>query len=106
LFISRIPHSNRKQYKHLQLTFGSIRQAVLQGFLSLGDEETGKIIFESELGNRSWKTAAKEKCIDLTKMLFTPRKKETVFPWSFVNHDIDREVLWQRYQTYRKRFPH
>ena len=74
----------------------SVRSALRQAVLSLGDERVGKAIVHLVTRHVSWK---KSLAIEGVDTRFPHRRKgiDTVFPWDAIDGPVDRRFLWRRF---------
>jgi radical SAM superfamily enzyme YgiQ (UPF0313 family) len=76
----------------------SVRSAVRQALLSLGDERIGRGIIRYVRGNISWKKALGAEGVDL-RLPHRVRGPEYQFPWDVIEGPVKRETLFRRYRS-------
>ena len=86
-----------KKEKNVFLSPKSSRNEILQGLLSLGDEQVGMAMSESVVNNISWKRAVKNRGIDIKSIIYQKRSFATNLPWDFIQNTISKKTLWQCY---------
>ncbi len=92
-----------------KLNFTDPEKAVIEGILSRGGKEIGRIIEEAErkdlifadwdelFNPQGWMEIFGEKGIDV-KSLMGQKSFKDAFPWDFVNSGISKEYLWSEHQ--------
>ncbi len=80
----------------------STRDEILQGALSLGDEQIGLALMDAVEKNIPWKEAFRARKIDLNELLHRERTIEEKLPWDFLDYPTDRSLLWEHYQKVSK----
>jgi radical SAM superfamily enzyme YgiQ (UPF0313 family) len=71
----------------------SIRQAVLQGILSLGNRDVGKGLFYAVEENLSFRQAWKKAGVKPELMVFQPKNLASVLPWDLVDAGVSKTIL-------------
>lgn len=89
-----------KKEKGVTVVPKSTRAEILQGVLSLGDEGVGLAMMDMVNKEIPWKKALKEKKVEFETFLHRERSCEEVLPWDFIQTEIPKEKLWERYQGY------
>jgi hypothetical protein len=75
----------------------SVRSAVRQAVLSLGDTRTGRAIIRYAGGGISWKRALAGEGID-PGFLHERRDRDAPLPWDGIDGPVDRALLERRYR--------
>jgi len=91
-----------RNLKGVQMEKKSVRQAVLQGLLSLGNRKVGEGLYysvEENLGlGQAWKKAG----VQPDLIAFTPKNSEAVLPWDVVDAGINRELLRREFEQAKR----
>ncbi len=87
-----------RKEKNVILSPKSARNEILQGVLSLGDDEVGLAIRDSIVNRVTWKRAVKNRGIDVQSLVHQKRSLHTHLPWDFIQDTIPKKILWERYQ--------
>ena len=91
-----------RNLKGVQMERKSVRQAVLQGLLSLGNRKVGEGLrysVEENLGLRqAWKNAG----VRSESMIFTPKSTDVIFPWDIIDTGVSRELLTRELEQAKK----
>jgi radical SAM superfamily enzyme YgiQ (UPF0313 family) len=75
----------------------SIRLALLQGLLSMGDREVGMGLYYYIVHGRGWRSAWGRAGVDPAFYIHRWKEKDEALPWDFIVHVIPKEVLWREY---------
>ncbi|MBE0501300.1 MAG: radical SAM protein [Desulfuromonadales bacterium] len=89
LAIGKIPN--------LSISFESARAALLQGFLSRGGREVGRLLPELASGER-YLQASRKHGVDWREILHTEKSADAVFPWEVIDCRVDRDLLWREWE--------
>ena len=89
-----------KGKKGVDILTKSTRKEILQGVLSLGDENVGLSILDGVEKGIPWKSALKEKGIDVASLIHRERSVDTHFPWDFIESSFTKNKIWKDYQQY------
>ncbi len=76
----------------------SAREESLQGVISLGDEQVGRALLDSELTGMPWKRTLKQQGLSVDKILTSCRSPDEPLPWDVIRYDVPRALLWKRFQ--------
>jgi len=91
-----------RNLKGVQMERKSVRQAVLQGLLSLGNRKVGEGLrysVEENLGLRqAWKNAG----VRSESIVFTPKSTDVIFPWDIIDTGVSRELLTREFEQAKK----
>ncbi|MBN2029927.1 radical SAM protein [bacterium] len=75
-----------KREKNIILSPKSSRNEILQGVLSMGNDEVGLAMGESVVSNISWKQAVQNRGIDIDVLIHRKRALDTNLPWYFIQN--------------------
>ncbi len=79
----------------------SVRQAILQGLLSLGNRRVGEallyVIEENLTFSQAWKKAG----LRPDRIAFSPKSFESRFPWDIVDTGVSKEYLMREFEKAR-----
>jgi len=88
-----------KNLKNVYLEKKSIRQAILQGILSMGNRKVGQgLLFHLNLGlplTRAWQKAG----IEVDKFIFEEKALDLFFPWDIIETKIEKKFLVREYKN-------
>jgi len=73
----------------------SVKEEILQGIFSLGDQKIAEAIYHKIKNNVDWQTAWQQTGIDLNLILYQSRKFEDDLSWDFMEYGISKERLWR-----------
>ncbi len=76
----------------------SSREEILQGLLSLGDINIGLVMMDAVENQVPWKSALKNRGIDIETILHHERVFGDTLPWDFIDYKVPKEKLWKRYK--------
>ncbi len=71
----------------------SVRDSVLQGYVSRGDRQLGSILYEALRQQRSMWDVLKQRDSRPDHYVFREREPDEIFPWDVVDHGINKTVL-------------
>jgi radical SAM superfamily enzyme YgiQ (UPF0313 family) len=95
--MARIQGALRKE-KKIFVTCDSPRMSLIQAVLSTGDRRLSKILMSAHELQGKWTQAFRQNGFDPTAVACRERTPDEYLPWDVLDHGIDRDVLWQRYQ--------
>jgi len=75
----------------------SIREAILQGILSLGNGRAGEGIFLRVQENLKFSKAWEKAGVDIDYLVFTQKEYDTFFPWDIIDVGVDKDFLWREF---------
>ncbi len=87
-----------KGEKNIVFISKNVRDDILEGILSLGDEQVGLAIGESIVKDISWKKTIKNRDIDVDALLHHEKALNAPLPWDFIQGTISKQKLWDVYQ--------
>jgi radical SAM superfamily enzyme YgiQ (UPF0313 family) len=70
----------------------------LQTLLSRGDRRVGKFLLAAHGLGGNWPQAYRSVDVNPDFYVYRKRAWEEVFPWDFIDHGINKELLWAEYQ--------
>lgn len=76
----------------------SVRSAVRQAVISLGDEKVGRAVVRYAGGGISWKKALEAEGADL-RSLHIRKEARTEFPWDAIGGPVEKRALWGRFKS-------
>ncbi len=80
----------------VEVKLSSIRQALVQAYLSRADRRAGRTILEaSRIG---WRRALKGAVPDCEGVVHRERERDELFAWDVLDHGLDKAYLWKEYQ--------
>lgn len=100
---NKIDHLSRRLRRMggVAVTSAGVREAVFQALLSRGDRRVGQVLAEGLARGKKADWVLKRWPDDLPGLdfyLHRQRDLEEVMPWDFIDHGVDRELLWKEYQ--------
>jgi radical SAM superfamily enzyme YgiQ (UPF0313 family) len=95
--MARIQAALRNE-KKIILTCDSPRMSLIQALLSTGDRRLSTILLSAHALQGNWARAFRENGFDPAATACRKRSPDEFLPWDVLDHGIDRDVLWQRYQ--------
>lgn len=87
--ISRMPNT--------RMNHESVRNAILQTFLSRGDRRIGHLLPQLAAGD-NLKQLCRKRELPLDFYVVRERDEDEYFPWEIIDQGIKRDYLWQEYQ--------
>jgi radical SAM superfamily enzyme YgiQ (UPF0313 family) len=87
--ISRIPNT--------RMNHESVRNAILQTFLSRGDRRIGYLLPQLAAGS-NLKQLCRKMELSLDFYVVRERDADEFFPWEIIDQGVKRDYLWQEYQ--------
>jgi len=91
-----------KDLKGVHLERKSVRQAVLQGILSLGNRKVGKGLFYLINDNLNLRQSWKKAGVDPEAVVFAPKKLDSVLPWDFIDSGASKSFLIKEFEKARR----
>jgi radical SAM superfamily enzyme YgiQ (UPF0313 family) len=95
--LSRIT-SGVRNLKGVHLERKSIRQAVLQGILSLGNRDVGKGLFFAAEENLNLRQAWKKAGIEPDLIVFEPKNQTSFLPWDIIDSGVSKTLLRKEFE--------
>ncbi|MFZ5516002.1 MAG: radical SAM protein [Candidatus Zhuqueibacterota bacterium] len=102
------PKEIQKKRKHLKSVFTklpgvlfpekSIKDEILQGVFSLGDQKVAQAIYLKINQNVDWDTAWRMAEIDVEHLLYQNRDADAKLPWEFIQQGLKKERLIQTWK--------
>jgi radical SAM superfamily enzyme YgiQ (UPF0313 family) len=91
-----------EKLKGVRMEIKSVRQAVIQGILSLGNRKVGEalryIVQENLNYNRAWKKAK----VEPSFIAFTPKDLTSKLPWDIIDTGVDKSSLLKEFEKARR----
>jgi radical SAM superfamily enzyme YgiQ (UPF0313 family) len=85
--------SKVKNLKGMHLEKKSIRQAILQGILSLGNRRVGEGLFYHIHENLNFSQAWRKAGVDVDSIIFKEKDFDSSLPWDIIDSGINRKFL-------------
>jgi radical SAM superfamily enzyme YgiQ (UPF0313 family) len=82
-----------KNLKGIKLDKKSIREAILQGILSVGNRNVGMGLLYRIEENLNYQQAWKKAEVDINSLIYEPKKPDCVFPWDFIDVKMGKDIL-------------
>ncbi|MFH1009145.1 MAG: radical SAM protein [Candidatus Latescibacterota bacterium] len=76
----------------------SVRMALLQGLLAMGDEKVGMGLLYRVSEGLPWKRAWEQAGVDPSTYLHRFKAEQETLPWDTIVHKTSRETLWREYR--------
>jgi len=73
--------------------------AYTQALLSRGDRRTTQFLIKALETGGDWTRAFREVSLNPDFYVFRERAADELFPWDFIDHGLDKKILWQEYQN-------
>jgi radical SAM superfamily enzyme YgiQ (UPF0313 family) len=80
----------------------SVRQAVLQCILSLGNRRVGKGLFYSANENLNLRQVWRKASVDPEAIVFAPKRLDSLLPWDFIASGVSKSFLIKEFEKARK----
>ena len=77
----------------VQFNRKSVKDEILQGIFSLGDQKIAQGIYHKIKNNVDWKTAWQQVGIDVDSIIHQAKNFEDEMPWDFMAYGIPKERL-------------
>jgi len=74
----------------------SVREELLQGMLSVGDERAGMAVHDRVIHGLPWKQAFRQNGVNPEILLHEPRPFDRPLPWDFIRTGTPKRALWER----------
>jgi radical SAM superfamily enzyme YgiQ (UPF0313 family) len=87
-----------KNLKGVHLEKKSIRQAILQGILSLGNRRVGEGLFYHIQENQTLPQAWRKAEVDVNSIIFKEKDLDSSLPWDIVDSGIDKNFLIKEFE--------
>jgi radical SAM superfamily enzyme YgiQ (UPF0313 family) len=91
-----------RNLKGVRMEKKSVRQAVLQAVLSLGNRKVGMGLYYSMEENLGLSQAWKKAGVQPDLIAFTPKNTEAVLPWDMIDTGVSRELLTREFEQAKK----
>ena len=99
----------KRRYAYLRHALGSVKRikfsgesprlSVVQGYLARGDRRMGAVLLAAFGNGGNYPKAVREAGVDPGWHLYRERSVDDVLPWDHIDVGIDRQRLWDEYQT-------
>jgi len=86
-----------KKMKGVLIEKKSIREAILQGILSMGNRRVGEGILHRVEENLKFSKAWEKAGVDIDYLNFTRKDYDTFFPWDLIDAGVDKNYLWKEF---------
>ena len=98
-------HRMEGEIRQLGLRVGqvSMRMALLQGLLSMGDRKVGMGLYYHAVRGVGWRSAWRQVGVDPAWYIHRWKEKDEMLPWDFIVHVTGKEMLWKEYENARAR---
>ena len=90
--------SKVKNLKGIYFEKKSIRQAILQGILSVGNRRVGEGLFCHVQENLTFPQAWRKAGVDVGSVIFEEREFGTTLPWDIIDSGIHKEFLKKEFE--------
>jgi radical SAM superfamily enzyme YgiQ (UPF0313 family) len=98
----KIVSAGIKNLKGIYLEKKSIRQALVQGILSMGNRKVGEgLVYHLNQGlplTKAWQKAG----IEIDKFIFEEKDLDIFFPWDIIETEVKKSLLTREYQNSKK----
>ncbi len=94
--------SKVKNLKGVHMEKKSIRQAILQGILSVGNRRVGEGLFFHIQENMSFPQAWRKAGVDVDSMVFKERDFSSSLPWDIIDSGISKSFLVKEFEKAKK----
>jgi radical SAM superfamily enzyme YgiQ (UPF0313 family) len=91
-----------RNLKGVQMEKKSVRQAALQGVLSLGNRKVGEGLRYAMEENLDLRQAWKKADVRPDLIAFTPKGPDAIFPWNIIDTGVSRELLRREFEQAKK----
>lgn len=90
--------SKVKNLKQVHFEKKSIREAILQGILSVGNRRVGEGLFYRVEENINFRQAWKKAGVDVDAIIFKEREFSSLLPWDIIDNGIDKSFLIKEFE--------
>jgi radical SAM superfamily enzyme YgiQ (UPF0313 family) len=90
--------SKVKNLKQVHFEKKSMREAILQGILSVGDRRIGEGLFYKIEENINFSQAWKKAGVDVDLIIFKERDFSSLLPWDIIDSGIDKSFLVKEFE--------
>ncbi len=87
-----------RQEKGVSVAADVPKWSYLQTLLSRGDRRVGRLLLAAHGLGGNWPQAYRSVDVNPDFYVYRKRAWEEVFPWDFIDHGINKELLWAEYQ--------
>ena len=87
-----------KKLKGVHSEKKSIRQAILQGILSVGNRRVGEGLFYRVQEDLTWPQAWRKAGVDVNSIIFKERDFGSSLPWDIIDSGIEKEFLKKEFE--------
>jgi radical SAM superfamily enzyme YgiQ (UPF0313 family) len=91
-----------KNLKGVHLERKSIREAILQGILSVGNRKVGMGLFYRVEENLNYHQAWKKAGVNPSSLIFESKSLDCTFPWDILDPKVSRNLLRAEYEKAQK----
>lgn len=86
-----------KKMKGVFIEKKSIREAILQGILSMGNQRVGEGILHRVEENLKFSKAWEKAGVDIDYLIFTRKDYDTFSPWDLIDAGVDKNYFWKEF---------
>jgi radical SAM family uncharacterized protein len=87
-----------RQEKGVSVAADVPKWSYLQTLLSRGDRRVGRLLLTAHDLGGNWPQAYRSVDVNPDFYVYRERAWEEIFPWDFIDHGINKELLWREYQ--------
>jgi radical SAM superfamily enzyme YgiQ (UPF0313 family) len=80
----------------------SIKESILQGILSLADQNSSAFVEKLCNGSNNWKRSADEIGFKYESIIYRAKGIEDSLPWDFIRGAVPKAMLWKEYMRAHK----
>jgi radical SAM superfamily enzyme YgiQ (UPF0313 family) len=91
-----------KDLRGVQIEKKSVRQAILQGILSMGNRDVGKALLYAVEENLNYRQAWKKAGVQPELIVFQPKKLTSLLPWDIVSTGVSKTRLKRELEEARR----
>jgi radical SAM superfamily enzyme YgiQ (UPF0313 family) len=91
-----------KNLKGVHLEKKSVREAILQGILSVGNRRVGEGLFYHIQENLTLSQAWRKAGVDVNSIILKEKDLDSFLPWDIVDSGIDKEFLKKQFEKAKK----
>ena len=91
-----------KNLKGVHFEKKSIRQAILQGILSVGNRRVGEALFYRVQEDLTWPQAWRKAGVDVNSIIFKQRDFGSSLPWNIIDSGIEKKLLKKQFEKATK----
>lgn len=91
-----------KSFPNVIINKKSIKEEMLQGVISLGDNNVGQAIYLKIKNKIDWAEAWREAGVNVDNLLYNEKTFDLKFPWESISVGIKKKILWQKWEASKK----